>query len=296
MRVFVTGASGWVGTAVVPELIAAGHQVVGLARSDASAAALRAAGAEVHLGSLEDLDSLRDGAARAEGVIHLAFVHDFERYDAATRTDREAIDAIGATLAGTDRPFVIASGVATTAHDRPATEHDAAAPDWPRAAAATMTLAFADKGVRSSVVRLPPTVHGTGDNGFVPMLIAIARRHGVSGYVGDGSNVWPAVHRSDAARVFRLALEGAPAGSVWHAVAEQGVATRSIAEVIGRHLRIPVTSIPADDAVAHFGWLGVFWALDAPATSEVTREQLGWQPTAPELVADLELGHYFDAV
>jgi nucleoside-diphosphate-sugar epimerase len=280
----------------VPDLIAGGHRVVGLARSDASAAALARAGAEVHRGSLDDLDSLRDGAARADGVIHLAFAHDFEHYDAANRTDREAIDAIGATLAGTNRPLVIASGVATTAQNRPGTERDAVAPDWPRAAATTMTLALADKGVRSSVVRLPPTVHGDGDNGFVAMIIAIARQHGVSGYVGDGSNVWPAVHRSDAARAFRLALEHASAGTVWHAVAEQGVPTRTIAEVIGRHLDVPVTSIAAEKAVDHFGWLGVFWSLDAPATSELTRQQLGWSPTGPGLVADVEQGHYFDAI
>jgi nucleoside-diphosphate-sugar epimerase len=294
MRVFVTGASGWVGSAVVPELIRAGHDVVGLARSEASADALTAAGAEVHRGSLEDLDSLREGAAKSDGVIHLAFIHDFERYEAANQTDRQAIETMGAALEGSDRPFVIASGVATTASGRPATENDPPAPDFPRSPATQMTLALAAKGVRSSVVRLPPTTHGRGDQGFIPRVIETARETGVSGYVGDGSNVWPAVHRSDAARLYRLVLERAPARSVWHAVAEEGVTTRLIAEAIGRHLGIPVASVAPEDARTHFGWMGVFWALNAPASSELTRARLGWQPVGPGLLADLDEGSYFE--
>ena len=294
MRVFVTGASGWIGSAVVPELINSGHHVVGLARSDASADALAAAGAEVHRGSLQELDTLREGADKSDGVIHLAFIHDFERYAAANESDREPIEAMGAALEGSHRPLVIASGVATTAEGRPATENDPPAPDFPRSKAAAMTLALADRGVRSAVVRLPPTTHGRGDTGFIPRIIDIARRKEVAGYVGDGSNVWPAVHRSDAARVFRLALEQAPPGSVWHAVAEQGVPTGTIAQVIGRHLDIPVESIAPEDAVAHFGWIGTIWALNAPTSSSLTRERLAWRPSGPGLIEDLDAGHYFE--
>jgi nucleoside-diphosphate-sugar epimerase len=294
MRVLVTGASGWVGSVVVPELVNTGHHVVGLARSEASADALATSRAEVHRGSLEQLDSLHEGAAKSDGVIHLAFIHDFDQYEAANQTDRQAIETMGAALEGSGRPLVIASGVATTAEGRPATEHDAAAPDFPRSPATTMTLALAGTGVRSSVVRLPPTTHGRGDKGFIPTIIRIAREKGVSGYIGDGSNVWPAVHRSDAARVFRLALEQAPAGSVWHAIGEEGVPTRTIAEVIGRHLDIPVVSIAPQDAGGHFGWMGVFWAINAPASSALTRERLGWESTGPGLIEDLEQGHYFE--
>jgi nucleoside-diphosphate-sugar epimerase len=293
MRVFVTGASGWIGSAVVPELIGAGHHVVGLARSDASADALAAAGVEVHRGSLGELDTLREGAAKSDAVIHLAFIHDFDQYEDANETDRQAIAAMGAALVGSGRPFVIASGVATTAHGRPATENDPPAPDFPRSQAAIMTLAFERDGVRPAVVRLPPTTHGRGDKGFVSMLVGIARDKGVAGYIGDGSNVWPAVHRSDAARVFRLAAEHTQPGSVWHAVGEEGVPTRAIAEVIGRHLDVPVVSIAAHDAVEHFGWLGTIWAINAPTSNAITRQQLHWQPTGPGLIQDLEVGHYF---
>jgi nucleoside-diphosphate-sugar epimerase len=293
MRVFVTGASGWVGSAVVPELIEAGHRVVGLARSDASADALTAAGAEVHRGALDDLESLRAGAAQSDGVIHLAFIHDFAQYDAANEADRRAIATMGAALAGSGRPLVIASGVATTAVGRPATEADAPSPHFPRSRAAEMTLALADDGVRTAVVRLPPTTHGRGDHGFIATVVEIAREHGVSAYVGDGANVWPAVHRSDAARVFRLVLEHAPPGSVYHAVAEEGLPTRTIAEVIGRHLELRVASIAPDQATAHFGWMGMFWAADLPTTSTLTQERLGWRPTGPGLLDDLEAGHYF---
>ena len=294
MRVFVTGASGWIGSAVVPELIGAGHQVVGLARSDASADALVAAGADVRRGSLEDIDSLREGAADSDGVIHLAFIHDFNDYDDANQTDRAAIEAMGAVLAGSNRPLVIASGVATTAVGRPATEDDQPAPEFPRSEASVMTVELATRGVRSAVVRLPPTVHGRGDEGFITMLIQIAREKGVAGYVGDGTNRWPAVHRSDAARVFHLALEQAPAGAVYHAVGEEGVPTRAIAEAIGRHLDLPVESIPAEDAMTHFGWMGLIWAVDVPTASAWTQAQLGWQPTGPGLLEDLEAGHYFE--
>ena len=293
MRVFVTGASGWVGSALVPELIGAGHHVVGLARSAASADALVAAGAEVHRGSLEELDTLREGAAKSDGVVHLAFFHDFDRFDVANETDRRAIEAMGAALEGSDRPLVIASGVATAATGRPATENDPAAPAFPRSRATEMTLALARSGVRPAVVRLPPTTHGRGDKGFIPRLIAIAREKGVAGYVGDGQNVWPAVHRSDGARVFRLALEHGSSGSVWHAVGDEGVPTCAIAEAIGRHLDLPVASIAPDDASGHFGWIGAIWRLDLPTSSALTRQRLGWMPTGPGLLDDLDAGHYF---
>jgi nucleoside-diphosphate-sugar epimerase len=294
MRVFVTGASGWIGSAVVPELMQAGHHVVGLARSDAPADSLAAAGAEVHRGSLEDLDSLQAGAAKADGVIHLAFIHDFSQYEAAVRADQRAINALGAELEGSDRPLVIASGVAVVTSNAVATEDDPPAPDFPRTPAAMATLALAERGVRPSVVRLPPSVHGRGDDGFVPTLINIARLRGRSGYIGDGANRWPAVHRNDAARLFRLALEQAPAGSVLHAVTDEGVPTRSIAEVIGRHLELPVVSVPPEQAAQHFSWLGRFFAIDAPTSSQLTKERLGWKPTEPGLIEDLGEGHYFE--
>jgi len=293
MRVFVTGASGWIGSAVVPELIGAGHDVVGLARSDASADALDAAGAEVLRGSLEDLDSLREGAAKSDGVIHLAFIHDFTQYDAANQADRDAIAAMGAVLEGSGRPLVIASGVAAVAVGRSATEDDPPAPEFPRSLASVMTVELAERDVRSSVVRLPPTVHGSGDEGFIKMLVDIAREKGVAGYIGDGSNRWPAVHRSDAAPVFHLALEHASPGSTYNAVGEEGVPTRAIAEAIGRHLHLPVESIEADGATAHFGWLGVIWSIDVPTSSALTQERLGWKPTGPTLLDDLDAGHYF---
>ena len=305
MRVFVTGASGWIGSAVVPELIGAGHQVVGLARSEASAAALAAAGAEVHRGTIDDLDSLRSAAEVSDGVIHLAFKHDIAfsgGFQGAADADRRAVETFGATLAGSDRPFVIASGVLGLAPGRVGTERDGVRSDsaahlsggpQTRMATAQMTLALASRGVRSSVVRLSPTVHGEGDNGFMAALVGIARDKGVSGYVGDGSNRWPAVHRLDAAHLFRLALEQAPAGSVLHAVGDEGVPIRAIAEVIGRHLDLPVVAISPEDAAEHFGFLGAFVATDSPASSALTRELLGWQPTHPGLIADLDQGHYF---
>ncbi|NED10391.1 SDR family oxidoreductase [Streptomyces sp. SID9124] len=306
MRVFITGASGWIGSAVVPELVEAGHQVVGLARSEASAEALAAAGAEVRRGSLDDLDVLREAAADADGVLHLAFKHDIAfsgDFQGATDADRRAIDAFGDALAGSGKPFVIASGLLGLAPGRVATEEDGQAAD-PEAPAggpggrqdnARATLALASRDVRSSVVRLPPTVHGDGDQGFVASLIANARDKGVSGYVGDGSQRWPAAHRSDAAHLFRLALENAPAGTTLHAAAEEGVELRSVAETVGRHLGVPVVSVAPEDAAGHFGWLGAMVSLDSPASSALTRERFGWKPAGPGLVEDLDQGHYFRA-
>ncbi|GAA1441799.1 SDR family oxidoreductase [Leifsonia poae] len=296
MRVFVTGASGWIGSAVVPELIAAGHGVTGLARSDASAAALTAAGAQVQRGDLGDLDSLRAGAENADGVIHLAFNHDFSDYLGAGRTERAAVETFGDVLAASDRPFLFASGVALLAPGRLATERDVSpmvGPDSPRGGGENLALGFADNGVRSVSLRFAPTVHGEGDHGYVSTLVGVARERGASGYVGDGSNRWPAVHRRDAARMIALALENAPAESNLHAVGEEGIATRDIAEAIGRGLGVPTVSIAPDDAEQHFGWIGRFFSVDVPASSAVTQELLGWTPTYPTLLEDLEAGYYF---
>jgi nucleoside-diphosphate-sugar epimerase len=306
MRVFVTGASGWIGSAVVPELIGAGHQVIGIARSDASAAALGAAGVEVHRGSLDDLDELRRISSSSDGVIHLAFKHDLAfsgDFKGAADADRRAVEAFADALAGTDRPLVIASGTLGVAPGRVATERDGHEDDPARAAlgegpnarwaTAEFTLSLASRGVRSSVMRLPPTNHGDGDNGFMATLVAIARDKGVSGYIGDGSSRWPAVHRLDSAHLFRLALDAAPPGSTLHAVADEGVPVRDIAGAIGRGLNVPVVSIAPDDAAEHFTWLAHFLALDSPASSALTRELLDWQPVQPGLISDLEEGHYF---
>jgi nucleoside-diphosphate-sugar epimerase len=298
MRVFVTGASGFIGSAVVHELIGAGHEVVGLARSDSSADSLEAAGAEVHRGSLEDLDSLRTGAEASDGVIHLAYIHDFSKVEDNAIVDRRAIEALGEALAGSDRPLVIASGTLFLAQGRAATEQDGrdpAADANQRRRNEQLLLSLADRGVRSASVRLTPTVHGKGDHGFVPIIIGVAREKGVSGYVGDGSNRWPAVHRLDAAKLFGRAVELAPARTVLHAVAEEGVRVREIAEVIGRHLDVPAVSIAPEEAVAHFGFLGAFLGPDSPASSAVTRGRFNWQPEQPGLIEDLEQGHYFPA-
>jgi nucleoside-diphosphate-sugar epimerase len=306
MRVFVTGASGWIGSAVVPELIDAGHQVTGLARSEASAAALTAAGAEVLRGTLDDLDALRSAAAASDGVIHLAFKHDIAfsgGFEAAADADRRAVETFGEALADSGRPFLIASGTLGLGPGRVVTEGDGRDPGsapahmggGPRTRLGTahLTLSLASRGIRSSVVRLPPTVHGEGDHGFMAALVGIARDKGVSGYVGDGSSRWPAVHRFDAAHLFCLALEKAPAGSVLHAVADEGVPVRAIAEVIGRQLDLPVVAVAPEDAAGHFGWLGAFIGIDSPASSTLTRELLGWQPVHPGLIEDLGKGHYF---
>ncbi len=294
MRVFVTGASGFIGSAVVPELINAGHQVIGLARSEASAAKLAAAGADVLRGDLGDPDSLRSGAAKADAVIHLAYIHDFSQIQAAARADRQAVDIIGAELEGSNRPLVIASGVAGLKSTKVITEQDMPnSTAHPRVATAQATLDLAARGVRSSVIRLAPSVHGEGDPGFLSTLINIARQKGVSSYIEDGRNCWPAVHRLDAARLFRLAIEKAPAGSILHGVDDEGVPTREIAEVIGQQLNLPVTSISNQAATEHFGWMAMFFGLDAPTSSAQTRELLGWQPTQPGLIEDLKLGHYF---
>lgn len=305
MRVFVTGASGWIGSAVVPELLAAGHQVVGLARSADSAAALGRAGAAVQHGTIDDLATLRAAAADADGVIHLAFKHDIAfsgGFQEAAETDRRAVETIADALAGSDRPFVIASGLVGLVPGRVATERDGREPSKTapmtggpaaRQATAQRTLDRAADGIRSCVLRLPPTVHGAGDQGFMAALVAIARNKGVSGYIGDGANRWPTVHRLDAAHLFRLALEKAPAGSVVHAVGEEGVPIRAIAEVIGKALAIPERSIAPAAAEEHFGWLGGLVGLDSPASSALTRELLGWHPVQIGLLEDLELGHYF---
>ncbi|MEU9556315.1 SDR family oxidoreductase [Streptomyces fumanus] len=302
MRIFVTGASGWIGSALVPELLDAGHQVVGLARSEASAAALTGAGADVVRGTLDDLDVLREAAAASDGVVHLAFKHDIAftgDYLGAAEADRRAVDAFGDALAGSDKPFVLASGLAGVAPGRVATERDTAGSGGTtlsaRAATADAALALAARGVRSSVVRLSPTCHGEGDNGFLAALIATARDRGVAGYVGDGANRWPAVHRLDAARLFRLAVERAPAGSMLHGAAEEGVALRDIAEVIGRHLGVPVASVAPEQTAAHFTTLGGFVGEDCPASSALTRELLDWEPVHPGLLDDLDKGHYFSA-
>ena len=304
MKVFVTGASGWIGSAVVPELLGQGHEVVGLARSEASAQRLEALGAMVQRGDVDDPEGLAKAAALSEGVIHLAFQHELAwsgNFPAAAAADRRAVEAIGAALAGSDRPFVLASGVLGLTSGRVATEEDGlvpsaevrASPGGRRSATALLALSLRGVGVRSSVLRLPPTVHGDGDHGFVATLVATARQRGVAGYVGEGKNRWPAVHRSDAARLARLAVEAAPAGSVLHAVADEGVPFHEIAAVISRHLGIPTASVGPAEAIEHFTHLGHFVALDSPATASFTRELLGWEPTGPSLLEDLEQEHYY---
>ena len=294
MRVFVTGATGFIGTAVVRELIDAGHRVLGLARSDAAAKSLVAAGAEVHRGSLEDLDSLRSGAAAADGVIHTAFIHDFSNYGPAAEADRRAIETLGSALAGSGPPLIITSGTLLAQRHGPlATEEDAHNPDFPRKSEGA-ALALAAHGVRASVLRLPPSVHGNGDHGFLPRLISIAQEKGVSAYIGDGLNRWPAVHRLDAAHLYRLVLEKGTAGASYHSVADEGVPTREIAAAIGRGLNVPVVSKSREEAADHFGWIAHSFGLDSPASSAQTQERLGWRPVQPGLIADLNAEHYFE--
>ncbi|MBD0694751.1 SDR family oxidoreductase [Streptomyces sp. CBMA123] len=300
MRVFATGASGHVGSAVVPELLEAGHQVIGLARSDKSAAALTAAGAEVHRGDLDNLDGLAAAAAAADGVIHLAFKHDAMfagDFEGAVAADLRAIETLANALAGTGKPLVTTSGTMLLAFaglEDAATEADAI-DAGPRIDAENAVVALAERGIRSSVVRLAPTVHSTLDhNGFMPTLISLARSKGVAAYVGDGANRWPAVHTLDAARLYRLALESAPAGSRLHGVDDQGIPFREIAEAIGRRLNLPVVSIPSTQADAYFGFLSAHATADNPSSNTLTRNLLGWKPVQPGLIDDLGQGHYFD--
>jgi nucleoside-diphosphate-sugar epimerase len=287
MRVFVTGATGFIGSAIVPELISAGHRVIGLARSDAGAKSLVEAGAQVHRGDLEDLESLRSGAAMSDGVIHCAFIHDFSKYQENCEIDRHAIEVLGSALAGSGRPLLVTSGTAGLAPGRLGTENDAFAPGFPRVSEQAGD-SVAERGVRVSAIRLPPSVHDRSKHGLVTMMIALAREKGISAYVGDGRNRWPAVHRLDAAHLFCLALEKGSAGARYHAVAEEGVPLREIAEVIGRRLNVPVVAKSLEEAADHFGFLAFFVGVDAPTSSARTQERLGWRPAQTELIPDLE--------
>ena len=295
MKVFVTGATGFIGQAVVQELLTAGHQVLGLVRSDASAAILAKLGVEAHRGELSDIDSLAAGARACDGVIHTAFIHDFAQYEANAQTDQRALEAMAHALEGTNKPLVATSGTAVLAPGRVGTEADAPAPDGLGSirAASEVVLAAAERGVRVSAIRLPPSVHDKGDHGFVPALIDVARRTGVASYVGDGDNRWPAVHRLDAARLFRLALEKAAPGARLHGVGEEGVPMRSIAEVIGKGLGIPVRSMSPDEAAAHFGWMALFVGIDNTTSGAHTRSSMGWEPKQIGLLEDMQASGYF---
>jgi nucleoside-diphosphate-sugar epimerase len=298
MRVFVTGASGWIGSAAVDELLAAGHEVIGLARSDTSAAALEAKGAQVRRGDLDNLESIRAGAADADAVLHLANKHDFTNPAVSSKAERDAVQTIGDVLTGSGRPFLLASGVASPAQGQVLTEHDKSpfhGLESPRGGSENLALEFVDRDVNTVSVRFAPTVHGDGDHGFIAILVGIAREKGAAAYVADGANRWPAVHRSGAAKIIRLGLEKAPAGTILHAVSEEGVPTREIAQAIGRGLDVPVTPIAPEDTEAHFGWLGAFFAMDIPASSALTQKLLGWAPSGPTLIQDLDAGPYFRA-
>lgn len=293
MRVFVTGAAGFIGTATTRELIANGHTVLGLARSDANAAALEKLGAKVHRGSLENLDSLRKGAAETDGTIHLAFIHDFSKFAENGQIDKHAIEAMGETLAGSGKPFIVTSGTLLVAPGRTATEEDPVMPGLPRVSETT-GLGFAARGVRAMAVRLPQVHGGDGKCGLVSWLIDVAKEKGVSAYIGDGSNRWSGAHRLDVARLYRLALEKGEAGKSYHAVADEGVTARDIAEIIGRHLNLPVVSILPEQAEGHFGVMARFAGLDGPASSALTQQWLGWKPTQIGLIADISRPGYFD--
>ncbi|GAP96816.1 NAD-dependent epimerase/dehydratase [Leptolyngbya sp. NIES-2104] len=297
MRVFITGATGFIGSAIVQELLNVGYQVVGLARNDAAAKALAQMGVEVHRGDLSDTQSLIAGVRDCDGIIHTAFVHDFSDYAGAGETDRRAVEAMGNAIAGSGRPFVITSGTVVVPPGGIATEDDAGDPSSvaaPRVASEEAVLAMASRGVRASVVRLPPSVHGDGDHGFIPALISIAREKGVSAYVNDGLNRWCAVHRLDAAHLFRLALEKGSAGAIYHGVADEGVPVKQIAEVVGRRLNVPTIAKSSDEAADHFGWLAHFLSADCPASSVQTQKRLGWHPTQPALIPDLDQSSYFE--
>jgi len=298
MRIFLTGSTGFVGSAIVQELIRAGHQVLGLTHSETSAKSLTGAGAEVHRGDVEDLDSLRKGVAATDGVIHTAFNHDFSKFKANSEADRRAIEALGSALAGSERPLIVTSAIGLLARGRLGSEEDSVSPSSsnPRAASEEAADSVAARGVRVTVIRLPASVHGDGDHAFVPMLIKLAREKGASVYQGDGLNRWAAVHRLDAAHLFRLAFEkAAAAGTRFHGVAEEGIEFREIAEVIGKRLKIPVVSKSTEEAANHFGSFAHFAAMDNPASSARTRELVGWKPKQPGLIADLDRESHFMA-
>lgn len=298
MHIFVTGATGFIGSAIVTDLIHAGHNVTGLVRSDAGAETLARQGATAHRGDLTDLDSLRAGAERADGVIHTAFNHDFSTYRDNCEMDRRIIAALGSALIGSNRPLLVTSGIGILPTRRLLTEDVAPATGsyaYPRAASEQAAVALLDQGVNTGIIRLPPSVHGAGDHGFVPTLIALARRTGVAAHVGDGSNRWPAVHRLDAARLYRLAVEKARAGARWHGVADGGVPFRDITAIIARRLNLPQVSTDGAAAAAHFGWIGGFAAMDVPASADYTRAELGWAPVETGLLADLDSEAYFPA-